>query len=74
MIKKIIHLADIHIRNDFFEKQKESMKLAIAEIYKEVKKYNKDEVRIVISGDIYHQKVKSSKEAEIIFQDRKSVV
>lgn len=67
MIKKIIHLADIHIRNDFFEKQKESMKLAIAEIYKEVKKYNKDEVRIVISGDIYHQKVKSSKEAEIIF-------
>ena len=38
MIKKIIHLADIHIRNDFFEKQKESMKLAIAEIYKEVKK------------------------------------
>ena len=69
MIKKIIHLADIHIRNDFFEKQKESMKLAMAEIYKEVKKYNKDEVRIVISGDIYHQKVKSSKEAEIIFHE-----
>lgn len=66
MIKKIIHLADIHIKNDFLEKQREMFKQALAEIYKEVKKYDRDEVRIVISGDIYHQKVKASKEAETI--------
>jgi DNA repair exonuclease SbcCD nuclease subunit len=67
MIKKIIQIADIHIPNQTDKRPYDQMlKQAIAEIYKEVKKYNKDEVRIVIVGDIYHQKVKSSKEAEIM--------
>lgn len=67
MIKKIIQIADIHIPNQTDKRPYDQMlKQAIAEIYKEVKKYDKDEVRIVIVGDIYHQKVKSSKEAEIM--------
>ena len=67
MVKKIIHIADIHIPNQTDKRPYDQMlKQAIAEIYKEVKKYDKDEVRIVIVGDIYHQKVKSSKEAEIM--------
>lgn len=67
MIKKIIQIADVHIPNQTDKRPYDQMlKQAIAEIYKEVKKYNKDEVRIVIVGDIYHQKVKSSKEAEIM--------
>ena len=45
------------------------LKQAVAEIYKEIKKYDKEEVRIVISGDIYHQKIKTSKEAEKMFHE-----
>lgn len=67
MIKKIIHLADIHIPNmNDRRPYDEMLKQAASEIYKEVKKYNKDEVRIVLAGDIYSQKVKTSKEAEIM--------
>lgn len=67
MIKKIFQLADIHIPNQTDKRPYDQMlKQAIAEIYKEIKKYNKDEIRIVIVGDIYHQKVKASKEAEIM--------
>lgn len=70
MIKKIIHLADIHIPNLNDKRPYDKMlKQAVAEIYKEVKKYDKDEVRIVIAGDIYNQKVKTSKEAEIMCHD-----
>ena len=70
MIKKIFHLADIHIVNQLDKRPYDQMiKQAIAEIYKEIKKYNKDEVRIVIVGDIYHQKIKTSKEAEKMFHE-----
>ena len=62
MIKKIFHLADIHIVNQLDKRPYDQMlKQAVAEIYKEIKKYDKEEVRIVISGDIYHQKIKTSK-------------
>lgn len=67
MVKKIIHIADIHIPNQLDKRPYDQMlKQAIAEIYKEVKKYNKDEIRIVVAGDIYNQKVKASKEAEVM--------
>ena len=67
MIKKVFHLADIHIPNMNDKRPYDEMlKKALSEIYKEIKKYNKGEVRIVISGDIYTQKVKTSKEAEIM--------
>ena len=70
MIKKIFHLADIHIVNQLDKRPYDQMlKQAVAEIYKEIKKYDKEEVRIVISGDIYHQKIKTSKEAEKMFHE-----
>lgn len=68
MIKKIIHLADIHIPND--EKSRpytEMLKKAMAMILKEVKKVGKDECRIVVVGDIYHQKIKATNEARTMF-------
>lgn len=67
MIKKVFHLADIHIKNlNDKTPYDQILKQSVAEIYKELKKYDKNEVRIVISGDIYHQKIKTSKEAEIM--------
>ena len=57
MIKKIIHIADVHIRN-FQRLEEYTAKLnelneKIGEITKE---YRNEEVRIVISGDIVHSK------------------
>lgn len=70
MIKKVFHLADIHIPNSLDKRPYgEMLKQAIAEIYKEAKKYDKDEIRIVIVGDLFHQKIKSSKEADALFHE-----
>lgn len=63
MIKKIIHLADIHIRN--FQRLEEytaklnELESKIAEI---TKPYDIDEVRILIAGDIVHSKNSISNE------------
>ena len=67
MIKKIVHLSDIHIRNnqlhDLYKKQFE---LFLNELNKKL--YNNDEdlhsfdIRIVITGDIFHQKINISNE------------
>lgn len=65
MIKRIIHLADIHIRNnqyhDVYQKQ-------FDKLYHEIQKLNflKEETRIVIVGDIFHQKINISNEQLII--------
>ena len=70
MIKKVFHLADIHIPNSLDKRPYDEMlKQAIAEIYNEAKKYDKDEIRIVIVGDLFHQKIKSSKEADALFHE-----
>jgi len=68
MIKKIIQVADIHIPND--EKLRpytEMLKKAMALILKEVKKVDKDECRIVLVGDIFHKKIRTTNEAKSIF-------
>lgn len=68
MIEKIIHLADVHIPNDVEERPYgEMIKRLCAEIMKEIGDADKDKVRIVIVGDVYHQKIKASKEAETVF-------
>ena len=67
MIKTIFHLSDIHIPNE--EKNRpymEMLKQALAELLKETKKYNKDEYRIVLAGDIFHNKIKTTNEAKNI--------
>ncbi len=64
MIKKIFHLADIHIPNSDMNRPYSNMlKLALAEILKKTKTYEKDEVRFVLAGDIFHNKIKITNEA-----------
>lgn len=63
MIKKIIHIADLHIRtiqlHDLYKKQFENF---IHELQKQTKDYTVEEIRIVIVGDIAHQKINISNE------------
>jgi len=67
MIKKVIHLADIHIRTYRMHSEYVAM---FDELYKTVKKltedYEYDEVRIVIVGDLVHQKITISNELLIM--------
>lgn len=71
MIKNVFHIADIHIPNleDSQRPFMEMLKVALAELYAKIKKYNKDEVRIVLAGDIFHNKIKTSNEAKDIFHE-----
>mgnify|MGYP003332779924 CR=1 FL=1 len=68
MIKKIIHIADIHIRTiQLHDLYKEQFKKLIKEIESHYIKWNNegvkfDEIRIVIAGDIAHQKINISNE------------
>lgn len=63
MVKKIVHIADIHIRTfkmhdqyrDVFEQFMEKVKELVAD-------YDREEVRIVIVGDLVHQKTTISNE------------
>lgn len=63
MIKKIIHIADLHIRtyqmHDLYRKQFE---ILIDELQIELLGLSNDEVRVVIAGDIAHQKINISNE------------
>lgn len=65
MIKHIVHIADIHIRNtqyhDMYCRQ-------FAKFYKELSNFNYqlEETRIVIAGDIFHQKINISNEQLIL--------
>lgn len=67
MIQKIIHLADLHIKpvqlHDLYRSQFEKTLLSIKS---EVGDLTPDEVRIVIVGDIGHQKINISNEQIIL--------
>ena len=68
MIKKIFAIADIHIPNSEEKRPySEMLKQAIAEIYKAAKDLQKDEFRIIIAGDIFHNKIRISNEASDTF-------
>lgn len=70
MIKKVFHLADLHIPNNSKERPYMDMiKQCLAELLKETKKYNKDEFRIVVVGDIFHDKIKANNEAKRMFHE-----
>jgi len=70
MIKKIIHLADIHIRtfkmHDEYREQFDKFKEQARKIASEFKY---DEVRIVIVGDLVHQKITVSNEQMMLVAD-----
>ena len=57
MIKTVIHCSDIHIRARMrFEEYAEQLNKFIERCREIASSYEKDEVRIVISGDLLHQK------------------
>jgi len=63
MVKKIIHIADIHIRTfRMHEEYKEIFQTFIDDIIKQVADLEHDEVRIAIVGDLVHQKITISNE------------
>ena len=68
MIKKIVHIADLHIRTiQMHEMYKEQFEKLIEEIRDHSAQWTDqdirwDEIRIVIAGDIAHQKINISNE------------
>ena len=68
MIKKIIHIADLHIRtiqmHDLYKEQFEKLLKEIGSKFLEWADENisHNEIRIVIAGDIAHQKINISNE------------
>ena len=68
MIRKIIQIADIHIPNSENNRPyREMLETFLAELYGVIKDCDKDEVRIVIVGDIFEHKVRTSNEAKTLF-------
>ena len=66
-VKKIIHLADIHIRTfRLHDEYKDVFKQLLVDIKELVKDYQREEIRIVIAGDLVHQKIIISNEQLIL--------
>lgn len=63
MIKKVVHIADLHIRtyqmHDLYKSQFEKL---IVELKEKLVGYTQNEIRITIVGDIAHQKINISNE------------
>jgi len=67
MVKKIVHLADIHIRTyRLHDEYKDVFKTFLVQLTEELKEFKKDEIRIVIAGDLVHQKIIISNEQLIL--------
>lgn len=63
MIKKIVHVADLHIRTyQYHDMYKRQFELLLDDVKKQLVGYSYDEVRVVIAGDIAHQKINISNE------------
>lgn len=70
MIKKVFQIADIHIPNSLDNRPYDKMlKKFLSALYSEVKKYDSEEIRIVLCGDIFHQKIKTTNEAKRMFHE-----
>lgn len=66
-VRKIIHIADLHIRTfRLHEEYKDVFKVVLSQITDLVKEYPREEIRIVIAGDIVHQKIVISNEQLIL--------
>ena len=67
MIKQIIHCADIHIRTfRLHDEYKDVFLIFFSQIKEAIKDYQRDEVRILIAGDLVHQKIVISNEQLIL--------
>lgn len=69
MIKTIIQIADIHIPNDTSKRPYDKMlESFLKQLYNnEIKGKNPDEIRIVICGDTFTNKIKTNNEAKAMF-------
>lgn len=68
MIETIIHAADLHIPNlEDKRPYTQMLKLFAAEVRKLIKDKDPETVRIVLAGDIYHNKIKVTNEANVMF-------
>lgn len=66
-VRKIIHMGDIHIRTfRYHEEYKTIFKQVIDEITSILSPYDREETRIVITGDLVHQKIVISNEQLIL--------
>ena len=67
MVKKIVHISDLHVRT--FKRHEEYQEISL-ELFKsiksEIKGFTREEVRIVIVGDLVHQKITISNE-QLVF-------
>ena len=67
MIKKIIHISDVHIRtNQLHDLYTRQFNLFLSEISSKLVDYKHEEIRIVITGDIFHQKITTSNEQTLL--------
>jgi DNA repair exonuclease SbcCD nuclease subunit len=67
MIKQIVHLSDIHIRTtQFHDLYKNQFNSLIEELKIKLSKYEYEEIRIVLTGDIFHQKITVSNEQTLL--------
>ena len=58
MIKKVVHLADIHIRTfRMHDEYKDVFKSLLVDLRELLVDYQREEIRIVIAGDLVHQKI-----------------
>ncbi len=63
MVKKIIHIADLHIRtNQYHDLYKKQFQTFIDDIAEQTEGISQDDIRIVIAGDLFHQKIVVSNE------------
>jgi DNA repair exonuclease SbcCD nuclease subunit len=64
MIKSIIHIADIHIRTyRYHDEYNEVFENLYTEIQNVLESYDYEDTRIVLVGDIFHQKITISNES-----------
>ncbi len=70
MIKKIVHISDLHIRNyQYHDMYKRQFKLFLKNAKNSLSDYTTDEIRVVITGDIFHQKINISNDT-ILLSDK----
>ena len=63
MIKKVVHLADIHIRTmRLHDEYKTVFKKLFSDLTDMLVDYKREEIRIVVAGDLVHQKIIISNE------------
>lgn len=70
MIKQIIHVSDLHVRKVMLHDLYENVFFNfIRDLEDKLEGFKKDEIRIVVTGDIFHQKINISNEQLLIVSD-----